>query len=210
MQLHVLAVADQVSPFLYDYFEPDRWRHIDLVLSCGDLPPEYLGFLCTSLGVPVLYVRGNHDAGYESDRYDGCDNVHGRIVQRRGLRIAGFEGCRRYNRGSCQYSEDEMQRVVRRSRLKAFLHGTPDLVLSHAPPSGCHDGQDPCHQGFACFRQLIDLWRPAFFVHGHTHNYSGGAAMTRVDHTVVVNAYPYRVLTVPVSERLRGPAVVAP
>jgi len=85
-QLTVLAIADAVSTLLYDYFDPDRWRDVDLVLSAGDLPPEYLDFLCTNLGVPVLYVRGNHDGHFEAQRYDGCLNVHGRhVVPPRGL-----------------------------------------------------------------------------------------------------------------------------
>ena len=48
-----------------------RWRRrtatgagpIDLVLGAGDLEPSYLGFLADAFGVPLLYVRGNHDVG---------------------------------------------------------------------------------------------------------------------------------------------------
>src|SRR5690348_15321083 len=95
-QLTILTVADQVSPWLYDYFNPDKWRHLDLIVSCGDLPPDYLDFLVSRLDVPLLYVRGNHDGGYRSTQFQGMTNLHGRIVTCRGLRIAGFEGSRRY------------------------------------------------------------------------------------------------------------------
>src|SRR5438309_7445230 len=102
MTTTILAIADRVSETLYDHFRPERWRDVDLVLSCGDLPPEYLDFLCTTLNVPIFYVRGNHDGGYRSDRYDGCVNVHGRIVSWKGILIAGFEGSYRYNYGPHQ------------------------------------------------------------------------------------------------------------
>ena len=36
---------------------------IDTVVGCGDLEPDYLGFLSDAFGVPVEYVRGNHDRG---------------------------------------------------------------------------------------------------------------------------------------------------
>lgn len=189
--LSVLALADQVDQVLYDHFDRNRWRHIDLILSCGDLPPDYLDFLCSSLDVPVLYVRGNHDDQFPAERYDGCENVHGRMVQCKGIRIAGFEGSRRYNEGKCQYSEREMQRLVRRSRLRAVGLGRPHIVVAHAPPRGCHDAPDLCHQGFESFNGAIRAWQPAFFVHGHTHSYNGHQPVTRIGETTVINAYPY-------------------
>lgn len=192
----VLAVADQVSDLLYDGFEPERWRDIDLVLSCGDLPPEYLDFLATELCVPVVYVRGNHDCAYEPERYEGLVNAHSKIVVEAGLRIAGFEGSRRYNKGGCQLTEAEMRRIVALSRLKALRRGTPDIVLTHAPPAGIHDADDRAHQGFEAFNTAVAAWHPQYLIHGHTHAYSGKQLATTVNGTTVVNAYPYLSLEV--------------
>lgn len=212
MPLNVLAIADIVSPQLYDYFCPERWRDVDLVLSAGDLVPEYLDFLASSLNVPVFYVRGNHDAAYHRERYDGFENVHGRIVEYRGLRIAGFEGCRRYNAGKRQYSESEMRRWVRWTRLRAMRTGAPNLVLTHAPPAQCHDGDDICHRGFECFRDAISSWEPAYFVHGHMHNYTGGPAESRIGSTTVVNAFGFRRIEIadPVPATVDHQAVMRP
>jgi predicted phosphodiesterase len=192
----ILAVGDQVSPVLYDRFDKERWRHIDLILSCGDLPPDYLEFLCSSLDVPVLYVRGNHDGSYAPSQYAGCEDVHGRIVDRAGIRIAGFEGSMWYNGGRLQYTEAQMRRKVLAARLRASLTGTPDIVLTHAPPAGYHDATDPCHRGFACFRDLIDRWQPTLFVHGHMHDYGAGPRVITHGATQIVNAFPYEVLEV--------------
>ncbi|MGH2444252.1 MAG: metallophosphoesterase family protein [Chloroflexota bacterium] len=196
MVVSILAIADTVSPFLYDHFRADQWQSIDMVLAAGDLPPEYLDFLCSNLNVPVLYVRGNHDGGFGDDRYDGSRNVHGRIVEVKGLRIAGFEGCQRYNNGAIQYSEAEMNRVARKLRLLAHRTGPADIILAHAPPAGVNDGPDPCHRGFACFVDLIQQWAPAYFVHGHMHVYPGQPRVTTVGATTVLNAYGYQKLEV--------------
>lgn len=196
MALTVLAVADAVSAALHDHFRPERWSRVDLVLSAGDLPPEYLDFLCSALNVPVLYVRGNHDGIYAAEQYAGSDDIHGRMVTVKGLRIAGFEGCHWYNGGGHQYSEQAMERLVRRVDRQVRRHGRPDIVLTHAPPAGCHDAGDPCHRGFACFRTAIERWQPAFFVHGHVHAYDGRTPVTELGKTTVINAYPFHLFEV--------------
>lgn len=205
MGLQILAIADEVTRLLYDHFDAKRWRDIDLVLSCGDLPPEYLDFLCTSLGVPILYVRGNHDGNYEAARYDGSEDIHGRIVECKGIRIAGFQGCYQYNNGPYQYTEGQMRRMVQWMNLRAWRHGPPDIVLTHAPPAGVHDGDDVCHRGFKCFRAAIEQWQPAAFVHGHTHHHYSRSTVTSFGSTDVINAFPYHVFQVtPKGEALAG------
>ena len=54
--MKILALADVESPALWDYFEPDRLKDIDVIISCGDLAPQYLSFLATFFSGPVLYV----------------------------------------------------------------------------------------------------------------------------------------------------------
>lgn len=206
MAVTVLAIADQVSASLYDHFRAEQWAGVDLILSCGDLPPDYLDFLCSSLNVPVLYVRGNHDGDYEASRYDGCENVHARIVECKGLRVAGFQGSHLYNHGPYQYSERAMAGLVRRLRFRSIWAGRPDIVLTHAPPAGCHDGKDRCHRGFEAFNTAMRAWRPQFFVHGHTHAYEGWERVTRVGVTTVINAYPHYLfqVEVPVTVEQKG------
>jgi uncharacterized protein len=205
MALNLLAVADQVSPVLYDHFDLERWRNVDMVLSCGDLPPDYLDFLLTMLGVPVFYVRGNHDAGYPAARYDGCDNVHGRIVEYKGVRIAGFEGSYRYNGRKYQYTDAQMARIVARARLKSIRDGAPDIILTHAPPLGVHDGEDQCHRGFAAFRTAIAAWKPQLFLHGHMHAYDRRQDEVTIGETRVINPYPYKLIELPARASLPEP-----
>lgn len=59
--MKILAIADEESAYLWDYFEKSKLAGIDLIISCGDLDPRYLSFLATFTSVPILYVHGNHD-----------------------------------------------------------------------------------------------------------------------------------------------------
>ena len=59
--MKILAIADEESRYLWDFYEPGKLKDIDLIISCGDLNPDYLMFLVTLSNVPVLYVHGNHD-----------------------------------------------------------------------------------------------------------------------------------------------------
>lgn len=52
-------MADEVDEVLYG--EMLVRLAPDLVVSCGDLPFEYLEYMVTILSVPLLYVPGNHD-----------------------------------------------------------------------------------------------------------------------------------------------------
>ena len=62
--MKILAVADEESPALWDYYIPGRLREYDLMISCGDLKADYLSFLVTMGRSPLLYVHGNHDGSY--------------------------------------------------------------------------------------------------------------------------------------------------
>jgi Icc-related predicted phosphoesterase len=57
--IRILAVADEVEETLYG--ETLGQLQPDLVVSCGDLPFDYLEYIVTVLSVPLLYVPGNHD-----------------------------------------------------------------------------------------------------------------------------------------------------
>lgn len=184
-------MADTVEACLYNKFDAQRFGAVDLVLSCGDLPPEYLSFLVSATGGPVYYVRGNHDIRYAAKPPLGAMDLHCRIVDFQGLRILGLEGSRWYNGGPCQYSDGEMRSMIRKLWPRLWLRKPVDLILTHAPPRGIHDREDLCHRGFRSFRRLIEQLRPRFFIHGHIHAHfdSLDARTTLVDTTKVINAY---------------------
>ena len=51
--MKILTLADQESRSLWDYFEKAKLEGVDLIISCGDLAPQYLSFLATFTHAPV-------------------------------------------------------------------------------------------------------------------------------------------------------------
>ena len=82
--MKILVLADVESKYLWDYFEKEKLEGIDLILSAGDLKPQYLSFLASFTKVPVLYVHGNHDDCYEMQPPDGCINIENKIYVYKG------------------------------------------------------------------------------------------------------------------------------
>ncbi len=197
--MRILAVSDLECPAYWDYYEPGRLKDFDLILSCGDLKADYLSFLVTMARCPVLYVPGNHDISYDLYPPEGCDDIDGHFVVYNGLRILGLGGCKRYHPGIHQY--DERQMAWRIWKLKHVIRkaGGVDIIVTHAPPQGLGDGKDPAHQGFQCFRALIDEFRPKYLVHGHVHlNYSNRSQrVLEYRGTRILNAYERFAFTLP-------------
>ena len=167
--MKILVVADEESAYLWDHYRPGRLAGIDLILSAGDLKPEYLSFLVTMANRPLLYVHGNHDSIYEKRPPEGCDCIDDKLVTVNGLRILGLGGARMYNGGPYQYTEKQMERRIRRLRWKLHRSKGVDIVLTHAPPAGYGDAEDIAHRGFEAFLPLMDCYQPSYLIHGHVH-----------------------------------------
>ena len=167
--MKILIVSDEECPSLWDYYVPGRLSAYDLILSCGDLNASYLSFLVTMARCPLLYVHGNHDTRYNMYPPEGCDCIEDKIVEYNGLRILGLGGCRKYHPGPHQYTDKEMRRRIRKLRLALLRTGGVDIVVTHAPPKGLGDGEDPAHWGFQALVELLDKYHPPILVHGHVH-----------------------------------------
>lgn len=202
--MRVLAVSDQVVDSLYSPAVREIARGVELVLSCGDLPSTYLEYLVSTLDVPLMYVMGNHaGAGGEKEFPEGCQNLDNTVVEFKGLLIAGLQGSIRYNaEGTYQYGENEMRTKIARL-LPAFYRNKVrrgrylDVLVTHAPPYGIHDGRDLAHRGFKSFLWLIDRYRPECLIHGHQHIYDRRTVTETIrGRTLVVNAFGYKILTI--------------
>jgi Icc-related predicted phosphoesterase len=210
----ILAVADEVDETLYG--EKLTTLRPDIVLSCGDLPFEYLEHLVSRLDVPLLFVPGNHDPNLrppestwsplqfepEVPGPEGCDNVDGRILEVRGFRVAGLGGSLRYKAGPNQYSQAQMRwralQLEFRGRLKRVRNRRKlDILVTHAPPFGFAEVKDATHVGFVAFHRLIQSFQPLLLVHGHIHPYGKSQPERRAGITRVVNVVPSRIIEIP-------------
>ncbi len=213
--LRVLAVSDVVDEGLWADIGPARGA--DLILGCGDLPFEYLGYLMNALDVPLVFVPGNHDpdlSGYRVSRAgltlraglparppwpDGAISADGQVVDVAGLRIAGLGGCRRYRPGPNQYSDRQQARRARRLAARAWLRGPAGdrrwtCCITHAPPRGVGDGRDPVHQGFPALNVLAGRLRPAVLLHGHVDPDPAGPRDHWLGGTLVRNVTGWQLL----------------
>ncbi len=224
MGIRVLAVSDEVDEGLAAGM--NARGSADVILACGDLPSDYLAMLMNALDAPLVFVPGNHDpdlSGYRQTRTGlitlagfpaaapwpaGALSADGTVVDAAGLRVAGLGGCLRYGDGPNQYTERQQARRARRLRRIARRrwradHRGVDVLLTHAPPRGLGDDDDPPHRGFGCYHGLIADLAPAALLHGHVRP-SGDRAPERVGgRTTICNVAGWRVLDIMQGSDLR-------
>lgn len=225
MRMKILCVADHIDPLVYSPAVKERFKDVDLVLSAGDLPMEYLGFLSATLNRPIVFVFGNHNLKsltlfnkkislYSSiELYDPeLQNTYGatytgwKITRIKGLLIAGLGGSMRYNEGENQYTDFQMYLKIlklipgllwNKIRYGRFL----DILLTHAAPFGIHDQSDLCHRGFKAFLWFMRVFKPKYLIHGHIHLYDiNTKRVERYYQTDVVNAYDHCVIEIEVKD----------
>lgn len=219
--MKILCIADHIDPLVYSPSIKQRFGDADLVLSAGDLPMEYLGFVASSLNKPVGFVFGNHNlkalpqfkrstqpvldttsVDAQIRNYYGSTYLEDRVRKFDGLLVAGLGGSMRYNDGQHQFTERQMYRRIARliPRLlwNRLVHGRYlDILLTHAPPRGIHDKDDLCHLGFKSLLWFMRVFRPRYLLHGHIHLYDLNAKrLTRYRETDVINVYDHYVLEV--------------
>lgn len=204
--MKILAVSDLVVEGIYSSRIRERFGDVDMVLSCGDLPYSYLEYIVTMLNVDCFFVHGNHDQPeYTADgrtltEPGGWFNLDGRTVEARRVLLTGLEGSIRYKpRAPFQYTDGEMAYKVSRMTpallMNRVLHGRYlDILITHSPPFGIHDGEDLPHRGFKALLGFMTVFRPRYLLHGHKHIYGPEPSRTRYLDTEVINVYPFRVI----------------
>ncbi len=194
--LNILAVSDFIDKSLTRRVENKTLGPVDLIISCGDMEPEYLSFLRDRLDRPLLYVKGNHDIRYTPGNPVGCKNIHKRVVSLDGVNILGLEGSMWYNGGANQYTEAMMKKQIFSLWLTLWRKKPVHMIITHAPPRHIHDKEDLCHRGFDCFNALIRKYHPRYFIHGHIHREfdTHSDRITHVNHTQVINTCGYTLI----------------
>ena len=205
----ILTVSDIESPLVYSPQIKQRFKDVDLAIGCGDLSYYYLEYIISSLDIPLYFVRGNHarevEYGLAGTRTSpwGAIDLHKKVVydHQSNLILAGIQGSLRYNRGDYQYTQRQMMiqvlhlvpaLIFNKIRYGRFL----DIFVTHAPPWGIHDDDDPAHQGVKAFKWFIRVFKPTFHFHGHIHIYRPDIVReTVLGKTQIVNTYGYRMIS---------------
>jgi uncharacterized protein len=189
--IRILAASDEPDPALDHSGNRDDLGRIDLLVGCGDLSPDYLGFLADAVAAPFVYVRGNHDHGGPWPALDRLPEPIERIENRAlaGVTIVPLSWPA-HQRGIAKRDEAAAWRQVAAIlRVRLVLPGSRSwLVVSHAPPRGVGDTpDDPYHVGFAAYRSVLDRLRPRLWLHGHTTRASMPNAVVEHGPTTLVN-----------------------
>jgi Icc-related predicted phosphoesterase len=214
--LKILCISDQIDLQIYSIGIKERFADIDLILSAGDLPLDYLDFIVSNLNKPLFFIFGNHHTEelrnykklwndpffQEVKEYLGCGAIHlGTKVKKEGDFIAaGFDGCMRYNNGPNQFTDSEMLfeiiKIIPSLLWNRIVHGRfLDVLLTHSPPKGIHDKNDRCHTGFKSFLWFMKTFKPKYLVHGHIHLYDlKDIRCTKWKETTVINAYNHYII----------------
>lgn len=169
--IRILAISDEPDPSLDSARTREAVGPLDFIVGAGDLQPEYLVFVADAFGVPMHFVRGNHDIGaawgHSERRHLPEPMQDGRIVAEDGIRLLGFSGSPRYNERGMQVSSLGMWLTVIWAWMRT-LRTRPLLVVTHAPPRGVNDDHDLAHRGFTSFRWLARRLTAPLWLHGHT------------------------------------------
>ena len=210
--MKILCVSDQIDPLIYTNSIKQRFADVDIVLSAGDLPMDYIDYIVSTLNKPMFFVFGNHhteDYSYyskgESSPYElntdfgmhsvGAAHADKKVLYENGTIIAGLGGCMRYNKGENQFTDFQMKmkilKLIPGLLFNRIFRGRYlDILLTHASPLGIHDKEDLCHKGFKCFLWFLRVFKPKYLVHGHIHLYSLTDVRTsKYFDTQVINAY---------------------
>ncbi len=196
--MKILIVSDTESRYIWDHFNKERFKNIELVISCGDLKSSYLQFLVTMLGVPVYYIHGNHDERYIMSPPCGCDSIDDELIQFKGYNILGLGGSPEYRGGKFQYTEKQMEKRYKKLIKKIKKSGGIDILVTHSPAFELGDGDDFAHVGFKVFRKMLDAWKPSYHFHGHQHlNYGQkNERYLQYGSTLIVNAHDYHIIEI--------------
>lgn len=217
--MKILCVSDAKDPLVYSDNIVERYKEVDFVISCGDLPLRYYEFIVSSLNKPFYFVFGNHhleqlyhykkgcafDNSYDKHHFNhgvGGDFIDGYIKKdlSTGLLIGGLGGAMRYNNQENQFTDFQMylrifkmipKLLYNRIRWGRFI----DILITHAPPRGINDADDICHTGFKAFLWFMRKFKPRYLLHGHIHLIDlNSERISRYCQTDIINVFSSYIL----------------
>lgn len=190
-------------------------EYIDFIVSSLNLPTFFV-FGNHNLNEFHLFHKSFGESSFDSKDMLGLQSASGgatyagfkslRIktsTPQRPLLVVGASGSIRYNKGLAQYTDSGMkfkllkllpQLIFNKLRYGRYV----DVFLTHSPPRHLQDREDPCHQGFTCFRWFLKKFRPKYMVHGHIHLYDlQEPRITHYHETEIINVFSHYILDIP-------------
>lgn len=191
--INITCVSDEENRYLSSDLAKKKLEGTEFIISAGDLKASYLEYLTSVSNKDLFYVHGNHDDHYDSNPPEGCVCIDDDLVIYKGIRILGLGGSYKYSDRKYQYSESEMKRRIRRIKWKIRKAKGVDIIVTHAPIKGYGDLNDYAHQGFECFKELLEKYEPKYWLYGHVHsNYDvKNSRIFSYKKTLIINVSDY-------------------
>ncbi len=221
--IKILCVSDNEDLVVYSQNIKERFKDVSFIIGAGDLKMRYYGFIVSMLNKPLYFVFGNHDLtflkrfkkkgrdefNYANElncslNYFGSTYIGDKVIRdkKTGLLLAGLGGSMKYNGGENQYTNTQMYvkiiKLFPKMLINRIFHGRwLDILITHAPPFGIHDGKDACHTGFKAFLWFMRKFQPEYLLHGHVHLLDINQKRESLyENTKVINVYSRYVLEV--------------
>jgi Icc-related predicted phosphoesterase len=198
--MKLLCVSDQIDPLIYTNSIKESFADVDLILSAGDLPMDYLDFIASTLNKPLLFVLGNHHIE-DNPSHRTAIHVDMKVRCKKGFIVAGLGGCMQRAQHNYQRKNQftDFQMYIRMMKLlpalflnRVFRGRFLDILLTHAPPLETPGEEDKFHRGFKSFHWFIRVFRPKYLVHGQIHLYDlREARSNKYSDTLIINAYSH-------------------
>lgn len=160
--LRMLIITDTHGCLREDEIPLDH--SADVCFLLGDMSLHDIAIVQEHIDtIPIYGVLGNHD-GF--DLYDRCgiENIHGKVIEINGVRIAGMQGSLRYKDTNFPFYTDEESIEIANSIEPA------DILISHDYPKYLYGSDDWAHSGLQGITHYCEKHSVPLNIHGHFHD----------------------------------------
>lgn len=179
-RVRILAVADSGHSWpedhegRYDLSVLVGQHRPNALISLGDFSSLHAAVMARAGAPFTAGVYGNHCTQDYMPTFGIVDLVGDRSVparrgvlrldSRREVSVLAVQGCVRYK-------QDRDDVLFTQEQYSAVIDTIPaaDLVITHCPPAGINDAEDPAHVGIFALRRWVDRYHPRWLLHGHTY-----------------------------------------
>ena len=164
-RLRILAIADTHMTLQEDELRKIvETKEIDICLLLGDIYGTEVETILRVVpsSVPICGVLGNHDS-WSLHEYYGIPNLHGTVVETKGVRITGMDGSIRYKNSDVPMYTDQESAEIAKSLPVA------DLFISHDSPKNIHGRSGEAHSGLQGVGDYCVMHSVPLNLHGHHH-----------------------------------------
>ncbi len=158
-------------------------NNYDICLLLGDFGYRDIPIILKYVSKDKIYaLLGNHDNNYIHEY--GLNNLNGKIITIKGIKILGIEGSFRYKPSKFpSFSQKESIEFLN-SKEEA------DILVSHDTGFNSLSRNDPAHQGLFGITYYLYKNRVPYHIHGHIHNHY---QRNMLNGTKEISVYKYQI-----------------